>query len=606
MTIKTILLIAGLLILQGCSQKKPNEDPLKNTKKLFVEGHTSLYENGAFQVPNTTFKFIPAGTDTKRLAKDLIFVNAKDSFTISLQDAKNALGISVEGTKYSVELAKKVYKSSDKLAGKITSKSRSTGVGLLKKSVDTVSSNVGGSIDFAKTHTKSLSDGSTQFKKNMYKGGDNIKTKSSIVGQEMVDVSGEFSSVINKKVSKNVDKHYKYTKDVFVQGYVQLPTQLSKRVDDASQSMKPENFKKAYNDADKFRARNSLVFSKLVTDTFDNYGKNVGKSFDNAQKSFNNYENDGVVLASLKAMKWVLKGIFYDGIVEPAWKLSVGAIGYISVNGVIFPVMVVVNEGVAVTKVAVKVTYNSALAVYDIVAPTGTAALAGVLTTAELVAGKTVAGGVYVTGAVVGKTTQAVGYGTSLVMKSASEVVDASVQYIGVPIAATGLAVGKTTYGVVAGTAQAGLGSVVTVTGEVAGATTQGFGVVLAGTTAVGGTAVSIGTAAVAATYNSAKAVVVPTSYTLSSGVVLGYGTVAQMGAQSVLLASDAAYLVLSLEGPRWVIYAVQGDLEESKKVPVGAVVDLEKMKQSGETIKYIPVNKDEMKKVVDHMGGEK
>ena len=57
--------------------------------------------------------------------------------------------------------------------------------------------------------------------------------------------------------------------------------------------------------------------------------------------------------------------------------------------------------------------------------------------------------------------------------------------------------------------------------------------------------------------------------------------------------------MVLSLEGPRWVLYAVKGNLDKGDDLPGGAVVDLGAMRKSGEEILYLPVTDEEMNKVV-------
>jgi hypothetical protein len=73
----------------------------------------------------------------------------------------------------------------------------------------------------------------------------------------------------------------------------------------------------------------------------------------------------------------------------------------------------------------------------------------------------------------------------------------------------------------------------------------------------------------------------------------------AHLGAHSILAVSDCAYLVLSLEGPRWVLYAVKGKTGTGEDLPAGAIVDLRKMQETGEEIYYLPVSDEEMKKVV-------
>jgi hypothetical protein len=105
--------------------------------------------------------------------------------------------------------------------------------------------------------------------------------------------------------------------------------------------------------------------------------------------------------------------------------------------------------------------------------------------------------------------------------------------------------------------------------------------------------------------YQLSKAVVVPTGYQLGSGIVLSYETLAQVSAHSILAVSDCAYMVLSLEGPRWVLYAVKGNLiKGDDDLPPGAILDLKKMQEQGEEIVNLPVSDEEMKKVVESVYG--
>jgi hypothetical protein len=125
------------------------------------------------------------------------------------------------------------------------------------------------------------------------------------------------------------------------------------------------------------------------------------------------------------------------------------------------------------------------------------------------------------------------------------------------------------------------------------------FGNVIAGTTLAGGTAVSAAGGAAYGVYELSKAVVVPTGYELGSGIVLSYGTLSHIGAHTILAVSDFSYMVLSLEGPRWVLYAVKGNTGDGSELAPGAVVDLKKMQASGEEIYNLPVSDEEMGKVV-------
>ncbi len=187
-----------------------------------------------------------------------------------------------------------------------------------------------------------------------------------------------------------------------------------------------------------------------------------------------------------------------------------------------------------------------------------------------------------------------------VVVKGGSYAAGKSVQYIGVPLASAGIAVGGGTVGTVVGGVGAVSGGALRVTAEAGSIAAQGLGNVIAGTTAVAGTAASAAAGAGYGVYELSKAVVVPSGYELGSGIVLSYGTMAHLGAHSILAVSDCAYLVLSLEGPRWVLYAVKGKTGSGDDLPVGAVVDLKKMQQSGEEIIYLPVTDAETGKAVN------
>lgn len=173
-------------------------------------------------------------------------------------------------------------------------------------------------------------------------------------------------------------------------------------------------------------------------------------------------------------------------------------------------------------------------------------------------------------------------------------------QYIGVPLASAGIAVGGGAIGTAVGTVGAVSGGTLFVGGDASYATTQVFGNVIAGTALVGGTAVSTAGGAAYGVYELSKAVVVPAGYELGGGMILSYETLSHIAAHSILAVSDCAYLVLSLEGPRWVLYAVKGKTGTGEDLPPGAIVDLKKMQDAGEEIYYLPVSDEEMKDVVN------
>src|SRR5512135_3684583 len=98
--IKHILLIAvPRLILAACATTNVKDDPLKNTKKLVMEGHVSLYKNGAFRVPNTSISLIPPGPSALEFIQELSGMRARQSFETSIEKAAASVYVVSEGTK---------------------------------------------------------------------------------------------------------------------------------------------------------------------------------------------------------------------------------------------------------------------------------------------------------------------------------------------------------------------------------------------------------------------------------------------------------------------------------------------------------------------------
>ncbi|MBI4083457.1 MAG: hypothetical protein HY423_12695 [Candidatus Lambdaproteobacteria bacterium] len=80
---------------------------------------------------------------------------------------------------------------------------------------------------------------------------------------------------------------------------------------------------------------------------------------------------------------------------------------------------------------------------------------------------------------------------------------------------------------------------------------------------------------------------------------MLSYKSITHLAAHSVLAVADASYLVLSLEGPRWVIYAVKGNLSSGEELTPGTILDLKRMQANGEVFCNLPVSDAEMSAVV-------
>jgi len=281
-------------------------------------------------------------------------------------------------------------------------------------------------------------------------------------------------------------------------------------------------------------------------------------------------------------------------------KLAGATLGYVTINAVAFPALITVREGVAVANVAVQVTWNSAASIYEVTAPSATAALAGLFSAVELVGGQTLAAGELVAGSAATAGTYGVGKTAAAATAGGGYFTGKTVQYVGAPLSTVGIAAGGSTLGVVAGTATAVTGAGMATVGAAGEAVTQVTGNAAAVTVLTGGTAASVVAGTALGSYELAKAVVVPAGYELGAGLVLGYGTLSQLGAQTVLAVADASYMVLSLEGPNWVLYAVKGKVDNGENIPPGAMLDLKAMQQSGETFVAVPVSDEEMQRIVN------
>ena len=555
-------------------------------------------------------------------------------------------------------------------------------------------------------------------------------------GEELIDRSISSAKDIYKGGERRSRKAIRYGYEQFVQGYVTLPSKLRERGSSTGESLSKLNLWDIAKDEWERAEMLSKPPKDMVVETISGYPESAAEPFKEAKKEITEgYKTSSLSFSILKSMGLVVKGLLWDATIEPTAKITAGSLGYIGVNMLAYPSMVVVREGVATVEVAAEVTWNTARAAYDIVAPTPIAAVAGVyglldftasnivagttatvgtmagfgekrageiagvtvkgagqvadvgtkvvgqvagaaikgagtVTGAALIGAGTVAGaatGVSVMGAgqvaavttkgvgqVAGLTTKGAGQVAALTTKGAGQVAalttkgagkvaaaavkgagtmtglavkgagklaglgvrgagkvagltvkgagyaGAGLQYIGIPIAAAGITIAGGTVGTAIGTAGGITGGTVRIAGETGAAATQVFGNTIAGTTLVGGTAISTATGTTVGVYQLSKAVVVPAGYKLGSGIVLSYGTLSHIAAHSILAVSDASYMVLSLEGPRWVLYAVKGNLDSGENIPVDTVLDLKKMQAAGEEIIYLPVSDEEMANIIE------
>ena len=604
---KKIATAITIIFLASCTTAtEKKDDPLKYSKKLIREGHGTLYDNGAFEIPYTQIKIIPAGKEPLELAKEMAGMRARQAFLTSIKNAADSVYIIPAGSQLSFDYAKKISQGSSTAGNTVTDISRPGGMYLINRSYDFGKDMIVDSWQFGKGTSAAIEQYGIGLADGSITGGAYVADSMTDVGLSTINRSFDKSKQLAASSRTHSKKSLQTAGNLFIKGYVAVPEKLSDRKDKVVEAARLKNFSQGLDDSLEFRNKYSSVFTNLIGNTTRNYTADVGNSFKNAGNAFKDTVDDtGFGLALLKASRWALQGVLWDGLIEPITKLGTASVGYVSVNLAAFPVMVIAQEGKAVTSLAIQVTWNTAGTAYDVVAPSATAALASVYSLFQITGGHLAAGAVASGGSIIGGTEIVAGQVAGNSIKGVGYLSGKTVQYVGVPLAAAGITISASTVGVVAGTAGTITGATVVITGEATSLTTKTFGNIIAGTTAVVGTATSVAAGTTVGVYELSKAVVVPAGYELGGGIVLGYGTMSQLAAHSVLAVSDASYLVLSLEGPRWVLYAVKGNLGEGEDLPPGTVLDLKAMQERGEAFEYLPVSDAEMQSVVNKIYDE-
>lgn len=615
--------------------------------------------------PNTSITLIPAGPSAMDFALELGGMRARQSLETSLRNAADSVYIVSEGTKLTYRISKDMSDAANSGADAIRTRTRENSTLLVDRSSDLGKNIIGKSWDLSKetfqsaeqrgnaviSSSREFGDGvsdagtrkgiglateSMQTAKNIVQSGAAAGTSLSETGtrqgMDLATGSVQAAKDIHTASAERSSAALEFGGSSFVKGYAAVPGQMKKRAGEMGDSLQDAKFGGIIAEENERRRELSQQTVDLMSDTAGNYTADVTASFAKAGEELKSYHTTGVGFAALKSMRWVLQGVLWDATIEPVTKMTAASVGYIGVNFFAFPSLVVFREGVATTQVAVEVTWDAAKMSFDLIAPTGVAAVAGVYSLVDYstshavagaaavagtaagytqvgaakAAGVAVTGGSYAAGGATAAAGTIAGYGeaglgkvSGVVIKGTGYAAGKGVQYIGVPLASAGIAVGGGTIGTAVGGAGMAAGGTLFVSGEAGAATTQVFGNMIAGTALVGGTAVSAAGGAAYGVYELSRAVVVPPGYVLGSGIVLSYGTLSHLSAHSILAVSDCAYLVLSLEGPRWVIYAIKGNLGKGDDLPAGAVLDLKDMQKTGEEIHYLPVSDEEMNSVV-------
>lgn len=598
--IKKITLLTMLALVTACASISPN-DPLRNTKHLVTEGHKSLYQNGAFQVPNTQLNLIPPGPNAWEFAKELSGLKARQSFLTSIKNAKDSVQVISIGSQKTYEFSKDIFSGGNRFAESIRQYSRPNSILLIKKSYPDAKHIIGTSWDSAKSLSHYLADAGDNIADNSIDNASELNQQGSNISRDLLQDSWNAGSKISKESLQQGGAVLANAGKDFIQGYVALPAALAKRGEAMNPKKTWTQFQETADEADQWRKESSDKFEYYITDTTSGYLANVANSFSNSKEALANTSETGS-LALLKSLGWVLHGIFWEGSIKPISKISAGSLGYVAVNTMIYPVILAAQGTVALAEVAVKITWNTGGMVYEIVAPTGKAALAGVLGSLQVTGGQLVGGTLIAGGATAAGATYVGTKAAAATVATAGYTSGKAVKYIGVPLAASGVVIGGSAVGVTVAGAEVVTGTALLAGGEIASATSQ------VATTATSATTLAVGTTASTAAglglgiYELSKAVIVPTGYQLTSGVVLGYGSISQIAAHSVLAVADVSYMVLSLEGPAWVLYGVQGKLGSGDELAPGTVLDLEEMQNQGEQFKRLPISAEEMNGIIEQL----
>ena len=587
--------------LAACATNSNHQDPLQNTKKLVKEGHRDLYENGAFQVPSTEIKLIPPGPDAIGLAGELVGLKARQSFLLSLKNAQTAVYVVSNGTKFSYRLGRDIYGTSDDFATAVTQFSRPQSKILILKSAGDAYGIVGESFEFSKSVKSDLRKFSTDLEEYAGKSFSAIREETdrnaSMISEGGEQTAKDFHQSSVQRTGENLSK----AREDFVTGYIELPEAWHRYRKETATSENFVEMNKKFSENSKWKNDQSDKMQSLVKSSGRDYFSNIGNSLSLAKSDFSGtVENEGVSFATLKAGRWVVQALFYDAIIAPISKAAYGSLGYIFVNGIAYPVLLAKDGGSAMATTAVQFTWDSLRMVGLIVAPTLEAAFAGVISGGDIIGSELAAGTIYAGSKTLSTTVKVGGNLAAVAVTGASYTASKGVYYIGVPLTMVGVTSGGAAVGAVYGVGEAVTGSAIAIGGEATQITARTLGATAAGTTTAVGTVGSATASGVLALYEMSKAVVVPSGYALGSGIVLGYWTSTHLAAQSLLAVSDAAYLVLSLEGPRWVVYAVRGKTGSGEDLSAGTVVDLKKMRKEGEEFESVPASDSEIKNVID------
>ena len=228
--------IVGTLALTsalfGCtatdSEQRP-DDPLKYSKKLVTEGHLSLYENGAFHVPNTSISLIPPGPSAAEFALELMGIRARQSLLLSLKRAGESVFIVSEGTQISVQAGTAIHDASGEVTREIQRFTRADGTLLIYHAAHEGRELVGKAWEFSKETAADMDRLGANLVEDSHQGGREIAHTGNELGQKIVTDSLKQAHILSKKSRMRSAAAGSFARQEFVQGYATIPSKLKTR-----------------------------------------------------------------------------------------------------------------------------------------------------------------------------------------------------------------------------------------------------------------------------------------------------------------------------------------------------------------------------------------
>lgn len=588
------------------SSSSGQEDPLKNTKKLVVEGHKSLYQNGAFPVGSTSLKFIPPGNEAEIFIQGRRFSFAKASFQENLKRASESVVVLKEGYGLTYRLANETSRSSIQLSKELRDSMILPGVYVMGKAQADSLGIAGRSWDRGLEFYRKTQEEASSMAKILYGTGLSLEEERKIqkeLRNKDREIAKQKEEARKRQAREFLKARIQKETNSFVLGYTNIPGRFRDRSVEVVERLGDLETKEEYREVEQKRQENSSDFLDELSDLWIGIGERMQTGFRKAGNELDGIESGaGLSWALLKSVAITAKTLFVEGIVRPIGGTTIHSIGYVVSNTVVYPIGLITISGKTVAVVLVEVIDYGADGVIGIVAPSGRLALAGMIGGATVlsegiadISRKSIQSGSEV-GRDLGSRAGSAG------LKGAGLVTEKSGTYLVAPVAFGLGTVGETIKGIGSYSLQTLGGAGMATTGSAVSVVGLGAGQTVAGAIYVGGTTVSAGTAGGFGVYYVSKAFAIPSGVYVGSGVVMSYEMVAQLSAHTILAASDVSYLVLSLEGGRWILYGVKQTGKTAKYVMTGSMVDLDEIRKEGGEVYEIPVGEEEMERVLRHV----